>query len=202
MPRLNHRLLQLAIFAATIVTESTGFQTPLTDHTAAVGNSERKHTSTQLNSLISSVSLERTAQRQIDQFQGWAGPCGVQAENGFSLQGQIIDGVEDYYAGTSTGAAEGSRVLYVPGEMILSSSLIAQEYQGYVDGSLQVLAEMNLQHLHKHFHLFLKVLLEYEKGEESPYVPWLDALPRKWNTAVSMGKSMLGSSPYCCLRMA
>ena len=77
------------------------------------------------------VSIERTAPREIDYFQGWAGSCGVQAENGFCLQGQMIDGNEDYYAATSSGAASGSRMLYVPGEMILSAYNIAQEYNGY-----------------------------------------------------------------------
>ena len=134
------------------------------------------------------VSIERTAPREIDYFQGWAGSCGVQAENGFCLQGQMIDGNEDYYAATSSGAASGSRMLYVPGEMILSAYNIAQEYNGYADASLQMLAEMDMQHLNKHFHLFLKVLVEYEKGSESPYMPWLNAMPRKWNTAVSMGE--------------
>eukprot|EP00980_Cylindrotheca_fusiformis_P026185 scaffold15497_cov117-Cylindrotheca_fusiformis.AAC.12 len=144
-----------------------------------------------LQSTTSQISLDRTAQRQIDQFQGWAGSCDVQADYGFCLQGQLlIDGtIEDYFAATATGAPEGARVLYVPGEMILSSLRIAQEYAGYVDASLQLLTEMDMQHLHKHFHLFLRILIEYEQGEESPYFPWLDALPRMWNTAVSMGKN-------------
>mmetsp|Transcript_35499 Transcript_35499/g.86054 ORF Transcript_35499/g.86054 Transcript_35499/m.86054 type:complete len:488 (+) Transcript_35499:132-1595(+) len=141
------------------------------------------------------VSIDRTAPREIDYFQGWAGSCGVQPENGFFLQGQLVDDNEDYYAATSSGAATGSRMLYVPGEMILSAYQTAQEYNGYVDASLQTLAEMNMQHLHKHFHLFLKVLVEYEKGSESPYMPWLNAMPRKWNTAVSMDNFCLSVLP-------
>lgn len=100
----------------------------------------------------------------------------------------MVDGNEDYFAATSSGASSGSRMLYVPWEMILSAYQIAEEYNGYVDASLQTLSEMNMPHLHKHFHLFLKILVEYEKGSESPYMPWLNAMPRKWNTAVSMGK--------------
>jgi hypothetical protein len=180
---LLNLLLHLQILVATIIS-STAFQT-LNQQLVV----DQRNSITQLRSTTPLVSLERTAQRQIEQFQGWAGSCGVQAENGFCLQGQMVDGVEDYFAATSTGAAKGSRVLYVPGEMIISSSLIAQEYEGYVDASLQILAEMNMQHLHKHFHLFLKLLVEYERGSESPYIPWFEALPRKWNTAVSMGKT-------------
>jgi hypothetical protein len=135
------------------------------------------------------LSLERTAHREIDQFQGWAGSCGVSAENGFYLEGEMVDGNEDYFAATSSGAAQGSRVLYVPGEMILASSWIAQEYNGYIESSLQVLAELGMKHLIKHFYLFVKILVEYEQGEDSPYFPWFQSMPRKWNTAISMGKS-------------
>lgn len=42
------------------------------------------------------------------------------------------------------------------------------------------------------FHLFLKVLIEYEKGEESPWFPWLDSLPRRFFNGASM-------TPYCFL---
>ncbi|KAL3931721.1 MAG: hypothetical protein SGBAC_011178 [Bacillariaceae sp.] len=141
------------------------------------------------------VSIDRLAPREIDYFQGWAGSCGVQPENGFCIQGQLVDDNEDYYAATSSGAASGSRMLYVPGEMILSAYQIAEEYNGYIDASLHTLSEMNCQHLHKHFHLFLKVLVEYEKGSESPYMPWLNAMPRKWNTAVSMDNFCLSVLP-------
>ena len=114
----------------------------------------------------------------------------MQPENGFCLEGDLVDENEDYYAATSTGAAQGSRLLYVPGEMILSSSRIAEEYNGYIDGSLEILSQTGVQHLQEQFYLFVKVLLEYEQGEESPYFPWFQAMPRKWNTAVSMGKKI------------
>ena len=38
----------------------------------------------------------------------------------------------------------------------------------------------------KRFYLFLKVLLEYSKGGESPYYPWLDSMPRLFYNSVSM----------------
>lgn len=36
------------------------------------------------------------------------------------------------------------------------------------------------------FYLTVKLLVEYEKGDQSPYYPWLDSLPRLYYNAVSM----------------
>ena len=154
-------------------------------------------TSTPASQLFSSVlPLERTATREIDNFQAWAGDCGVLAENGFYIEEQMVDGVEDYYAATSTGAAEGSRVLAVPGEMILSSIWLEQEYEGYIEPCIGTLHEMGMDGLSEQFYLFVKILIEYENGETSPYFPWLQAMPRAWNTAVSMGKYIINYSKW------
>lgn len=145
--------------------------------------------------LFSTVSIERIAKREIGQFQQWAVQCGVQVENGFVLVEGDVDGNEDWYAATSTGGAQGSRVLFVPNPMILSATRIAQEYEGYADPSLGILGRKGLQKLFPQFYLFLKILVEYERGQESPYYPWLAAMPRKWNTAVSMDEFCLSCLP-------
>jgi len=79
--------------------------------------------------------------------------------------------------------------------MILSSARIAQEYEGYVDAPLRVLNFMGMPHLTNQFFLFIRVLLEYEQGDQSPYKPWLESLPRKWNTAVAMDEFCLSCLP-------
>jgi len=143
------------------------------------------------------LPLDRAVRREVDQFQAWAGQCGVQAENGFCLAGDMVDENEDYYAVTSTGGARGSRVLFVPGEMILSASMVAGEYQGYIEKSLSIVGGKGYHHLYAQFVLFLKILVEYEQGTNSPYYPWLAALPRAWNTAVSFdGFCMTCLPPY------
>eukprot|EP00521_Asterionellopsis_glacialis_P012599 CAMPEP_0195298656 /NCGR_PEP_ID=MMETSP0707-20130614/23973_1 /TAXON_ID=33640 /ORGANISM="Asterionellopsis glacialis, Strain CCMP134" /LENGTH=479 /DNA_ID=CAMNT_0040360845 /DNA_START=94 /DNA_END=1533 /DNA_ORIENTATION=- len=141
------------------------------------------------------VSLDRTAPRQVEYFQEYAvNYGGVQPENGFCLQSTVIDEQEEWYATTAEGAPEGSRVLWVPQGMILSSRTIANEFTGYVEQALFAVQE-NYPHLVPQFYLFLKVLMEYELGDESPYGPWLAALPRKWNTAVAMDDFCLSCLP-------
>ena len=142
-------------------------------------------TTTQL-AAATSISIERSTQREVGNFQNWAVQCGVQAENGFSLVQGEVNGNEDWSAATATGGAPGTRVLFVPQEMILSSAKVAQEYQGYVEPAFQFLEKKGLQHLYQQFYLWLKVLVEYERGTESPWYPWMASLPRKWDTAVSM----------------
>ena len=69
---------------------------------------------------------------------------------------------------------------------MLSGNRIAQEYHGYVDSCLEILKENEMLHLSPKFHVFLKILVEYERGVDSPYYNWFAALPRKWNTAASL----------------
>jgi len=147
--------------------------------------------------LFSSVQvpIERTAPREIGELQNWAVQCGVQPENGFCLAEDLIDGCEDWYAATSTGAPGGACVLSVPSEMILSSGRIADEFEGYADASIRVLEGKGMQNLYPQFYLFLKIIVEYERGAESPYYPWLAGMPRKWNTAVSMDEFCLSCLP-------
>lgn len=187
--KMNPSLRVSALLVASILSSTQAFQ--VSKH----GTNSYAASSSPTQLFSTTLSLERTAQREIDEFQGWAGSCGVQPENGFCLEGDLVDENEDYYAATSTGAAQGSRLLYVPGEMILSSSRIAEEYNGYIDGSLEILSQTGVQHLQEQFYLFVKVLLEYEQGEESPYFPWFQAMPRKWNTAVSMDDFCLSCLP-------
>ena len=76
---------------------------------------QQKSTTTRLFSETYLLSLDKTAIREVDQFQQWAAQYGVQPETGFSLRGDVVFGIEDWYAVTNTGGAQGSRVLYVPG---------------------------------------------------------------------------------------
>lgn len=148
----------------------------------------------QSTNLYSTVPIERTATREIGQFQDWAVQCGVSPENGFCLVESDIH-EDDWRAATSSGAPEGSRVLFVPGEMIISASVTAEEFSGYADQSLERLQNKGFGELIPEFLLFLKVMMEYERGDQSPYYPWLSSLPRKWNTAASMDDFCLSCLP-------
>ena len=131
------------------------------------------------------ISLNEDAQRDVSTFDDWAvNYGGVQKAEGFELTS--FDG-EDYYAATNQDIPQGSPVLFVPNQMMLSSSSVANEFGG---GALSQaendLVKNNCEDLIPLFRLYIKVLVEYEKGEASPWYAWLNALPRMYNTGASM----------------
>lgn len=92
----------------------------------------------------------------------------------------------DYSVMTNIDLPAGSPVLYVPRDIILSANAVAQEldtaravdalYRRGVSDTTTI----------QQFHLVLKLLAEWEQGDESFYYPWLNAMPRLYYNAVSM----------------
>jgi len=74
--------------------------------------------------------------------------------------------------------------------MILTSSKVKQELlelsNGGLSEAMEQMGRIGAALSTPQFYLFLKVLLEYQRGPESPYFPWLDSLPRLYYNAVSM----------------
>ena len=144
------------------------------------------------------LSLDQTSVRDVDSFINWAlNTCGVQTVDGFYLGQQDVDSNLDYFATTSTGGTANSLILRVPSEMILSSSQIQEEYSNYIpDACYQVLREKDvLDKSYREFFLFLKLLMEYQNGMNSVYYPWLNSMPRKWNTAASFDYFCMSTLP-------
>jgi hypothetical protein len=142
------------------------------------------------------VDLDENAPRDVYTMESWCVNCGVQKADGFQLvssnnnyQQQQEDGGGgvDFYAMTQQPLPAGSPVLFVPNEMIFSSSKAAQEFGGALLGPAEnQLTQANLGYNIPLFRVFCNVLAEYEKGEESPWFPWLNSLPRRYNNGASM----------------
>ena len=58
----------------------------------------------------------------------WATYAGIQKADGFQLVGEELDGVVDVSAMTAYDIPANSPALYIPNEMILSSSKAMQEF--------------------------------------------------------------------------
>jgi hypothetical protein len=81
---------------------------------------------------------------------------------------------------------EASPVLFIPNEMILSSTRARQEL-GTVEAAVGQLNRLGASDQVSEFCLFVKILAEYyENGDQSPWFPWLNSLPRLFYNAVSM----------------
>jgi len=138
-------------------------------------------------SLSSYLNIDETAPRNFDYYDDWTINCGVQKFNGFQLASE--DGL-DVSVATSQNIGTGELLLGVPEGMILSASkakdeLLQMDREG-VELAINQMQRIGAGLSIPEFYLILKLLVEFERGEQSPYFPWLDSLPRLYYNAVSM----------------
>lgn len=134
--------------------------------------------------LASLVNIDESTGRDIGALDEWANACGVQRVEGFELDNE--DGGLDWSVVTNEPLAEGSPVLSVPNEMILSSTRVREELGSAVEDAVGQLRRLGANDQVPQFYLFIKILTMYEMGEQSPWFPWLNSLPRLYYNAVSM----------------
>ena len=141
--------------------------------------------------LSATVNIDESIPRDVWTMDAYMTDCGVQRADGVGIYDSSIENqVEgtDYSLMTQADIAAGSPVLCVPANMVLSSKDIREgELNGIVDPAEEYLDIMGVDKKElPMFHLFLKILIEFEKGEDSPWFPWLDSLPRRFFNGASM----------------
>lgn len=127
------------------------------------------------------VDIDESVQRDIASMDEWATACGVQRAEGFQLAGDL----SDVSVMTTQDLPAQSPVLFVPNEMIFSSNQALQEL-GVLEEAEELLQTLNAAHQVPYFYLVVKLLTEYERGQESPWFPWLNSLPRYFSNGASM----------------
>ncbi|KAL7539451.1 hypothetical protein ACHAWF_006409 [Thalassiosira exigua] len=136
-------------------------------------------TQLQLSSLATTIDTREGAQRDIPSLYDWASNYGVQTAPCFELYSD--DGL-DIYAITNQNLPSDSPVVCVPNELIMTGAKAKEEFGAEASGAERALPLSD----HTSFYLFLKVLKEYELGEQSPWYSWLNSLPRFFSNAASM----------------
>lgn len=135
----------------------------------------------------SAINIAESAPRDVYTMQDWAiNNCGVQTSDGFEILSYEGPTGEDFYAATNQDITGGGPVLFVPNQMIISSSSVQQELGDGLAQAENELIQNNCGELVPMFRLFIKILFEYERGVDSPWYPWLNSLPRMYNTGASM----------------
>ena len=142
---------------------------------------------TTTTSLLAIATAEM-APRNVPQLESWAIESGIQKIDGLELYTE--DGL-DYQYITTADIPSGTTLMYIPAGVCLSSSMVAQELNamsptGGVAAAVDKLNKIGGQNSVADFYLFLKLLVEYEAQENSPYYAWLYSLPRLYYNAVSM----------------
>lgn len=137
------------------------------------------HTTKLRSSLASTIDATEFAPRDINPLYEWAAGYGVQTAECFELSSE--DGVDIYAIANQNLPAE-SPVVCVPSDLIITGYNARMEL-----GAEAVAAERAIKLPdHVPFYLFLKVLKEYELGEQSPWYTWLNSLPRYYGSGASM----------------
>ncbi|KAL3810290.1 hypothetical protein ACHAXA_008658 [Cyclostephanos tholiformis] len=129
------------------------------------------------------VNLSSSVERDVYNMAEWAAGYGVQQAEGVQLTS--YDG-QDYFPMTQTYIPAGSPVMYVPADLTFTSSKSLREFGNSLSMCENQLIQANLQDKVPLFRIFFKVVAEYEKGLDSPWYPWLNSLPRIFNTGASM----------------
>ena len=110
---------------------------------------------------------------------------GLQKAPGVEL---YSDDGSDYQLITQQPIGGGQTVLYVPSDIILSSERAYQEFGNEIQQAEQVLVQIDQGTAARLplFRLMVKILAEYDQGENSAWFPWLNSLPRVYYNGVSM----------------
>lgn len=147
-------------------------------------------TTTQLNQYASATAgainlADEYAQRDVYSMEEFATQYGLQKAPGVEL---YSDDGSDYQLITQQPIGAGQTILYVPSDIILSSEKAYQEFGGEIQQAEQVLVQIDQGTKARLplFRLMVKILAEYDQGENSAWYPWLNSLPRVYYNGVSM----------------
>lgn len=120
------------------------------------------------------IDIEETAPRDMPSFEEWAYNYGIQKGEGFELASDEYG--TDIYAMTTQDQPAGTCVLYVPEMCILTSSKAMAELRtNDMDQAEKILYSVNAESELRQYYLMIKILVEFEKGEASPWFPWLNS---------------------------
>lgn len=85
----------------------------------------------------------------------------------------------------------------MPSDVVLSSNNVVNEFGGSLQQAESVLVQMDqgTQARLPLFRLMVKILAEYDAGQDSPFYPWLNSLPKQFYNGVSMTDACFACLP-------
>ncbi|KAL9189292.1 hypothetical protein ACHAXT_011782 [Thalassiosira profunda] len=161
--------------------------------------SHRTRSSTQLQQFTTAQTggyvnvADIYSPRDVQSMEQWALlQCGVQKADGVELYSE--DGGNDYSLLTQSGAAAGETLLFAPADATLNSDAIKREFGDSLWAAEEMISKIDdvskdpqgTERRLTLFYLMVQILVEYEKGTDSLWFPWLNSLPRQFYNGVSM----------------
>eukprot|EP00977_Amphora_coffeiformis_P012375 scaffold3058_cov177-Amphora_coffeaeformis.AAC.12 len=143
--------------------------------------------------LITLPATRQSKERDISSLLSWAYSNGVETKNLNLEPDESLEGCFGVTASEDTPVM--TRVLKVPASLILSSARIQGElYNDFGDDlspAIEHIQASPYRSQMSHFFLFIKILIEREKGQESFWHPWIKSLPLSFDTAIAMDEDEL-----------
>ena len=147
--------------------------------------------------LMALPATQQEKERDIASLLSWAYLNGVETNNLNLEADNSLEGCFGVTASDDTPVT--TRVLKVPASLILSSAQIRDELcTGFGDDILPAIKHIQASQYRSqisHFFLFIKILIEHAKGEDSFWHPWMQSLPRAFDTAIAMDEDELDWLP-------
>ncbi|KAK1740233.1 SET domain-containing protein [Skeletonema marinoi] len=181
------------ILLLSILDAAAAFTSParLITTTKHPNHDHRLYSTYDTDSETTLIDIDEEAPRDIPSMEAWSYEMGAQRTDGFTLT--TDDGGYNVYAMTNVDLPTGSPILTIPEHMILSSNKAMAELRtSDMSEAEKIVKSVNAESEFRHYYLMLKLLVEYEKGMESPWYQWMNSLPRYYTNAASM-------TPFCCL---
>jgi len=141
--------------------------------------------------------------RDVQGMEQWALQNGVQKADGVELANSPSDNM-DWQLVSYQDLQSGTPILFVPAGMVLSSNNLRQELGRDLESAeyeVCRLGELQEQRLPL-FRLMVKILMEYEKGQDSIYFPWLNSLPKRFYNGVAMTETCFDCLPPYASKLA
>lgn len=140
----------------------------------------------------------------------WSMNYGVQTSNDcleLTTSNMIEDGMisEDYFAITNQNLAANSPIICIPNSLMMTGTKSWQDFASNdpsIHPSIEQILSSKEEDNVSAFYLFLKILKEYELGEQSPWYPWLNSLPRYYTNGASMTDFCYGCLPPYAAKLA
>ena len=164
-PRLT--ILYGGLLLCTTTPTTSAFHNP-TNNLSPIRHPKQQQCSTALHNNGYCADLSEYANRDINAMHDWAYNYGVQQAEGFSLTS--YDGY-DFFAMAGEDIPAGTCVLYVPSNLYLTSYGSKQEF-GQQEEAESLIGNLAGADQFPLFYLFLKILVEYERGQDSSWFPW------------------------------
>jgi len=184
------------------MTVVSAFSTPASTLSNAIRYPGSLSTFTSINKRTSPLAFgvvdvtDEFSPRDLYGMEQWAIQNGVQKAPGVELATSPLDNM-DWQLITNQDMQAGSPVLFVPSNMILSSNAVVHELGGDLIAAESALVQNNqlaAQRLPL-FRLMVKILIEYENGQNSIYFPWMNSLPKRFYNGVAMTETCFDCLP-------